>query len=117
MTAALIAEFLAQYRQRRRPHGSEHAISDADLAEILEEFALFEMNEELDVTRLELAMQSLRRLTTGDRAIRRAVETVEKEIGGLRATLQRQRHANRVMQEHLVMISDQLRRPSQPDLT
>lgn len=107
MTKDLIGDFLSDYRQRHKELGKQLP-QDEVLRALLEEFELYELNEISNSTRLRFALRSLKRRSKDSRKMRATMRAVSSEIAALRSRLERQRDANYMMQEHLVMLSDQL---------
>ncbi len=99
-----IDAFLADYAERSRLRGEE-PVPEQALRSILEDFLLDQANggdAPLPLTRM---FRTLRRRLRGKPRARTLVRAIEQEVSSLQWQLARQRHANIIMQEHLVMLS------------
>lgn len=103
MSGAIDA-FLADYAERCRLRGEE-PLCEQTLRTILEDFLLDQADGGEEPLPLARSFRSLRRMLIGKPRARTLVRAIEQEVSSLRAQLACQRHANIIMQEHLVMLS------------
>ena len=101
---SIVAAFLEGYEAKHQ--AGEGTLSKAALAEVLEEFVLFEIgyDERRDIADRALRMLGMRH--QADRSAVRLVQLAQRNVTRMRAELARQKTANAMMQEHLIEMAD-----------
>ncbi|OJW71356.1 MAG: hypothetical protein BGO57_00595 [Sphingomonadales bacterium 63-6] len=102
--SAPIEIFLADYAERCRLRGEE-PVPEQTLHAILEDFLLDQANGDEEPLALARSFRCLRRMAAGNPRAHSLLRVIEQEVSSLSAQLARQRHANIIMEEHLVMLS------------